>query len=332
MKKLIFIAAILYGSFVNAQPLIEQESLVKWLTFKEATELNKKQERPIMIDIYTDWCGWCKRMMATTFSDPNLSAYINNNFYPVRFNAETFDTHEWMGETYVNKGLGNRPTHELAIKLLTGKLSYPSIVFVANNYQFNMLAAGYMEARRFEPVLIYVRESVFLTSDLESFRTNFNRTYYEPDTLPPPVVNSYTIEEAVNNNEKRKRKTMVYINSDWCVSCKVMANSSLLDTAIVNRMNNKFWYVPFNAATKDTVHFAGSSFGLLPNGINGFAFAMTNNSLTLPTTVIFNEDMRIIGVIPRYLPAVFLKKILDYYTSNAYLTVKWDDYQKSTPN
>src|ERR1700756_3443668 len=71
--------------------------LVKWLTFKEAQEEMKKQPKPLLIDIYTDWCGWCKHMVKTTYSDPNLAGYINTYFYPVQFNAETHDTIEYNG-------------------------------------------------------------------------------------------------------------------------------------------------------------------------------------------------------------------------------------------
>ncbi len=55
-------------------------------------EASKKQPKPIIMDIYSNWCGWCMRMMATTNADPNLSTYINQFFYPVKFDAEGKDT------------------------------------------------------------------------------------------------------------------------------------------------------------------------------------------------------------------------------------------------
>ena len=53
---------------------------VKWYSLEEAVALQKKKPKKIFIDMYTDWCGWCKRMDATTFTDPAVSAYLNENF------------------------------------------------------------------------------------------------------------------------------------------------------------------------------------------------------------------------------------------------------------
>ena len=57
-----------------------EEGLVKWRTITEAQELNKKQPKPFLVDIYTDWCGWCKHMMKTTYSNAGIANYINSNF------------------------------------------------------------------------------------------------------------------------------------------------------------------------------------------------------------------------------------------------------------
>src|ERR1700757_5413551 len=120
----------------------QNQGLVQWLTFKEAQEKLKQQPKSLLIDIYTDWCGWCKHMIKTTYSDPNIAGYINTYFYPVQFNAETHDTIEYNGEKYVNKSTEKKSPHDLAIKFLGQSLSYPSTIFVSNNYQFNLLSQG----------------------------------------------------------------------------------------------------------------------------------------------------------------------------------------------
>src|SRR5688572_33472276 len=101
-----------------------ETGLVKWLSFKEAQEKNKELKKPFLIDLYTDWCGWCKHMMKTTYSNQGIADYINANFYPVKFNAEGKDTVEYNGKIY-NPMYGGSKTHELAIKFLGERQSYP---------------------------------------------------------------------------------------------------------------------------------------------------------------------------------------------------------------
>ena len=81
---------------LSAQQPDKEGSLVKWLTIAEAMEKNKVQPKPIIMDFYTDWCGWCKHMMKTTYADPNLASYINAYFYPVKFDPEGKDTVEYL--------------------------------------------------------------------------------------------------------------------------------------------------------------------------------------------------------------------------------------------
>ena len=70
--------------------------------------------------------------MKTTYSDPGIAAYINNWFYPVKFDAETRDTVLFRDTVYVNKDEGPRPPHEFAIKFLGERQSYPTTVFLTN--------------------------------------------------------------------------------------------------------------------------------------------------------------------------------------------------------
>tara|TARA_B100000683_G_C12505062_1_gene558872 strand:+ start:1700 stop:3121 length:1422 start_codon:yes stop_codon:yes gene_type:complete len=75
---------------------------IHWLTLQEADSLYQTNPKPLFIDVYTDWCGWCKRMDATTFQDKSIANYLNTNFYPVKLNAETNEPIRFQGKIYYN--------------------------------------------------------------------------------------------------------------------------------------------------------------------------------------------------------------------------------------
>ncbi|MBI9067722.1 MAG: DUF255 domain-containing protein [Salinivirgaceae bacterium] len=138
-----------------------QAQKVKWHTFSEAIELNKKAPRKIIIDVYTDWCGWCKKMDAGTFNNPVIAKILNEKYYAVKFDAERTDDIVFQGHTFKNSGEGRRPVHDLAAAMLNGKMSYPSIVFMNEQNQLITAVPGYQEPNQIEPLLIYIQQSLY---------------------------------------------------------------------------------------------------------------------------------------------------------------------------
>jgi len=166
-RALIFTFLLLFGAEINAQQ-------VKWYTFEEAIALNKKEPRNIMIDVYTDWCGWCKVMDRETFSQPHIAKILNKQFYAVKLNAETKDTIHYQGKAFVNTGEGNRPPHELAVGLLQGKLSYPNIVFLNKQSQLLGAIPGFKKPHPMEALLDYITKELYLKKvDLGKYLEEF---------------------------------------------------------------------------------------------------------------------------------------------------------------
>lgn len=174
MQKFIIVLCCLLVSstFINAQ------SKINWMSFEEAVEANEKAPRKILIDVYTDWCGWCKRMDAATFSDPQVVEYVNKYYYAVKLNAEKEKPITLKDSTYqVDPKLGRNGTHTLAVQLLNGKMSYPTIVYLDD--RFNMLSPvpGFMSAKDIEKVLRFFGENIYLSQKWEDYSANFKGTF-----------------------------------------------------------------------------------------------------------------------------------------------------------
>lgn len=127
-------------------PTRSQPVAVNWVTWDEAVELNKKDKKKILLDVFTYWCGWCKKMDAETFTNPSLIKYLNDNYYLVKFDAESKESMQYKGKEfrYVKTSKGGH--HELAEELLRGHLSFPSLVFLDENMEMIQPIPGYRDA------------------------------------------------------------------------------------------------------------------------------------------------------------------------------------------
>jgi thioredoxin-related protein len=171
-KSLIILLSIAFLG-CNAQPQKQETGLVKWYTFEEAVKLNEKNPKKIFIDVYTDWCSWCKVMDQKTFSNPEIAEYLNKHYYPVKFNAESKEPITFQGRVFENKSEGRRSPHELAIALLQGKMSYPSIAYMDEKNQLLTAVPGYVTPTQIEPILVFFGESHYKTTSWETFNQNF---------------------------------------------------------------------------------------------------------------------------------------------------------------
>ncbi|WP_439882345.1 thioredoxin family protein [Pontibacter sp. MBLB2868] len=140
---------------------------VEWLTIEQAAALMKTEKRKVVIDVYTDWCGWCKKMDKDTFTDPKVAALINKYYYPVKLDAEGKVPITLNGHTYTFKP--EYKSHELAVALLQGQMSFPTTVYLDEN--FNMLAPvpGYLDAKNFAKILRYFGENHHKSMNFQEF-------------------------------------------------------------------------------------------------------------------------------------------------------------------
>ena len=128
------------------------------MTWEEAVEASKSEPRKVLVDIYTDWCGYCKKMDKGTFTDAELATYINENFYAVKFDAEQEEDILWNDVTFKFRPGKRRGAHELAISLLDGKMGYPSFVYLDEEFSRIMISPGYKTAPMMQKELVFAVE------------------------------------------------------------------------------------------------------------------------------------------------------------------------------
>ena len=116
---------------------------IQWLTWEEVTRRMEAAPRKIFVDIYTDWCGWCKVMDKKTFTDPAIQKYLKKNFHIVKFDAERKNPVPFKGKQYEWVAGGRRGINQLALELLGSRLSYPTLVYLDENMNKITSSPGY---------------------------------------------------------------------------------------------------------------------------------------------------------------------------------------------
>ena len=176
MKKLIYLFLLIpFLSFCQNKKKGEE---IHWMTWQEAVKANEKAPKKMLIDVYTEWCGWCKKMDKSTYEDKNVVKYINANYYAVKMDAEMEDTIQFNNHTFTKTEPGNKKSpHQLAVALLNGKMGYPSTVFL--DEKFNMLTPvqGYLEVDHIEMYLKFFGQNIYSSKKWEEYENEFKSEF-----------------------------------------------------------------------------------------------------------------------------------------------------------
>ena len=122
-----------------------------------------------------------------TFDNPVIAAYINKNFYPVKFDAETKKSITFKDNKYnFRPNVGKRGgVHEMAIYLTRQRLNYPSVVFLDENMENPQPVDGFQNPARMDKLLKFFGEDYYKQVDWGLF----NQLYKSPLEKTTPTRN-----------------------------------------------------------------------------------------------------------------------------------------------
>lgn len=131
-----------------------------WLSFNEGLALATKQGKPILVDVYTDWCHWCKVMDKDTFGNDSVKKVLTDSFVTVKLNAEsTTEKISYQGRSY--------SAGDFAAQL--GVEGYPCLVFFDKSGAVVTKVPGFVKPAEFLPMLEFIKSEKYKSMNYEAF-------------------------------------------------------------------------------------------------------------------------------------------------------------------
>lgn len=149
MKLKLFILLIFF-TVVTSFSQDREKKLISY-SFQEVSDLQKEEQRPIVVFIHTDWCKYCKAMKKNTFSDNKIIELLNNRCYFISLNAETKENIKFNNTVFKYKPTGtNTGIHELAEILAkhNNQVSYPTTVILNNKNKVLYKEASFLTKKK----------------------------------------------------------------------------------------------------------------------------------------------------------------------------------------
>jgi thioredoxin-related protein len=176
MEKKAFFALIacwLIFSFATVKPTEKEK--INWLSLDEVNLKMKTEPRPVIIDLYTNWCYWCKVMDRKTYNNSKVISYINAHFYAVKLNAESKETVVWNNKKYEFNA--NDKVNDFALFVTQGQLEFPNTVIFTDINKSPANIPGFMNPKEIEVILKYFGDEKYKSKNFSDYSKNYKSTW-----------------------------------------------------------------------------------------------------------------------------------------------------------
>ena len=132
---------------------------VTWVGFNEGMTKAKAENKKVVLDVYTDWCSWCKKMDAEVYTDPAVAKLLQEKFVAIKLNAEASSSISYDNTSYTNAEFSQA----------LGVSGYPATVFFGTDTKPITLVPGYVDAERFASILRYIGDDHYKTVSFDDY-------------------------------------------------------------------------------------------------------------------------------------------------------------------
>lgn len=139
-------AALCWGALASAGP--GAAGGPEWRGWNEGLQEARATKRPVIVDVYTNWCGWCRRMDRDVYQRADIVDYLRKQYVTIKLNAESSEPATYEGRATTSQKIAQRFR-------VSG---YPTTLFLRSSGEHMANVPGYVPGDKFLLLLRYVAE------------------------------------------------------------------------------------------------------------------------------------------------------------------------------
>jgi thioredoxin-related protein len=158
-RRSVVIIGILLQLVAATHALAGDKGTLQWKSFNDGLAEAQKSGKKVMVDVYTDWCSWCKKMDKDTYANNDVAQYLAKKFVSIKLNAEAGGKLTYRGQSYTEQQLAGA----------FGVTGYPSILFLNSDGEPITVLPGYSDAQRFKVILTYIADEKYKSITFQQY-------------------------------------------------------------------------------------------------------------------------------------------------------------------